>query len=54
MTIMKVHEQWRPECEVALYPHQVLTEDNNIEYWTTKKLWNQSHVEEFEFLSCVV
>jgi hypothetical protein len=38
MAIIKALEEWRPECEGATYPLQLITDHKNIEYFTTKKL----------------
>jgi len=40
MTIMKAHEEWRPECEGAAYPVQLITDHTNLEYFMIKKLLN--------------
>jgi len=40
MTIIKSLEQWRPECEGAAYPLQLVTDHKNLEYFMMKKLLN--------------
>jgi hypothetical protein len=40
MAIIKALEEWRPECEGAAYPLQLLTDHKNLEYFMTKKLLN--------------
>jgi hypothetical protein len=40
MAIIKALEEWRPECEGAAYPIQVITDYKNLEYFMTKKLLN--------------
>jgi hypothetical protein len=41
MAIIKVLEEWRPECEGAAYPLQLITDHKNLEYCMTKKLLNR-------------
>jgi len=41
MVIIKALEEWRPECEEAVYPLQLLTDHKNLEYFMTKKLLNR-------------
>ena len=41
MAIIKALEEWRPECESAAYPLQLITDHKNLEYSMTKKLLNQ-------------
>jgi len=38
MAIVKVLEEWRPECEGAAYPLKLITDHKNLEYFMTKKL----------------
>jgi hypothetical protein len=40
MAIIKALEEWRPECEGAAYPLQLITDHKNLEYFMTKKLLN--------------
>jgi len=40
MAIIKALEEWRPECEGAAYPLQLITDHNNLEYFMTKNLLN--------------
>jgi hypothetical protein len=40
MPIIKALEEWKPECEGAGYPLQLLTNHKNLEYFMTKKLLN--------------
>jgi hypothetical protein len=41
MAIIKALEEWRPECEGAAYPLQLITDHENLEYFVTKKLLNR-------------
>ena len=41
MAIIKALEEWRPECEGAVYPLQLITDHKNLEYFMTKKLLNR-------------
>jgi ribonuclease HI len=49
MAIIKALEEWRPECEGAAYPLQLITDHKNLEYFITKKLlnWRQARWSEF-------
>jgi hypothetical protein len=40
MAIIKAIEEWKPECERATYPLQLITDHKNLEYFMTKKLLN--------------
>jgi hypothetical protein len=40
MTIIKALKEWRPECEGATYPIQLITGHKNLEYFMAKKLLN--------------
>jgi hypothetical protein len=40
MAIIMVLEEWKPECEGAAYPLQLITDHKNLEYFMTKKLLN--------------
>jgi hypothetical protein len=40
MAIIKALGEWRPECEGAAYPLQLITDHENLEYVMTKKLSN--------------
>jgi hypothetical protein len=51
MAIIKALEEWRPECEGAAYPLQLLTDHKNLEYFMTKKLLNQRQAQWSEFLT---
>jgi hypothetical protein len=51
MAIVMVLEEWRPECEGAAYPLQCITDHKNLEYFRTKKLWNQRQARWSEFLT---
>jgi hypothetical protein len=42
MAIIKALEEWRPECEGAAYPLQLITDHKNMEYFMTKKLLNRT------------
>jgi hypothetical protein len=42
MAIIKALEEWRPECERAAYPLQLITAQKNLEYFMPKKLLNLS------------
>ena len=41
MAIIKALEEWRPECEDAAYPLQLITDNENLEYFITKKILNR-------------
>ena len=41
MAIIKVLEEWRPGCEGAMYPLELITDHKNLQYFTTKKLLNR-------------
>jgi len=51
MAIIKALEEWRPECEGAAYPLQLITDHKNLEYFMTKKLLNRRQARWSEFLS---
>ena len=41
MAIIKAVEEWRPRCEGAAYPFQLITDHKNLEYFKTKNLLNR-------------
>jgi len=41
MAIIKALEEWRPECEGAAYPLQLITDHKNLKYFMSKKLLNR-------------
>ena len=41
MAIIMAFEEWRPECEGAAYPHKLITDHRNLQYFMTKKLLNR-------------
>ena len=49
MAIIKALEEWRPECEGATYPLQLITDHKNLEYSMKKKLLNQRQARWSEF-----
>ena len=51
MAIIKALAEWRPECEGAGYPIQLITDYKNLEYFMTKKLSNRRQARWSEFLS---
>ena len=51
MAITKALEEWRPECEGAAYPLQLITDHKNLEYFMTKKLLNRRQARWSEFLT---
>jgi len=51
MAIIKALEEWRPECEGAAYPLQLITDHKNLEYFMTKKLLNRRKARCSEFLT---
>jgi len=51
MAIIKALEEWRPECEGAAYPLQLITDHKNLEYFMTKKLFNRRQARWSEFLT---
>jgi len=50
MAIIKGLEEWRPECEAARYPLQLITDRQNLEYFMTKKMLNRRQARWSEFL----
>jgi hypothetical protein len=38
LAIIRVLEEWRPECEGALFPISILTDNRNFEYFMIKRL----------------
>ena len=51
MSIIKAHEEWRPECEGAAYPIKLITDHKNLKYFLTKKLLNRRQARWSEFLT---
>jgi hypothetical protein len=51
MAIIKVLEEWRPECEGAVYPLQLITDHKNLEYFMTTMLLNRRQARWSEFLT---
>jgi len=51
MAIIKALELWRPECEGAAYPLQLITDHKNLKYFMTKKLLNCRQAWWSEFLT---
>jgi len=51
IAIIKALEEWRPECEGAAYPLQLITDHKNLEYFMTKKLLNRRQALWSEFLT---
>jgi hypothetical protein len=51
MAIIKALEEWRPECEGAAYPLQLITDHKILEYFMTKKLLNRRQARWSEFLT---
>jgi len=51
MAIIKALEEWRPECEGAVYPLQLITDHENLEYFMMKKLLNRRQARWSEFLT---
>ena len=49
--IIKMLEEWRPECNGAVYPLQLITDHKNMEYFMTKKLLNRRQARCSEFLT---
>jgi len=49
MAIIKALEAWRPECEGAAYPLQLITDHKNLQYFMTKKLLNRRQARRSEF-----
>jgi len=52
MAIIKALEEWRPECEGAAYPLQLITDHKNLECFMTKKFLNRRQARWSEFLTC--
>jgi len=50
IAIIKALEEWRPECEGAAYPLQLITDHKNLEYFMRKKLLNRRQARWSEFL----
>jgi hypothetical protein len=40
MAIIHAFEEWRPELQSVIHPIRVLSDHNNLEYFTTTKLLN--------------
>jgi len=51
MAIIKALEEWRPECEGAEYPLQLITDHKNLELFISKKLLNRRQARWAQFLS---
>jgi len=51
MAIIKALEEWRPECEGAAHPLQLITDHKKLEYFMIKKLLNQRQARWSEFLT---
>ena len=51
MAIIKALEEWRPECEGAAYPLQLITDHKNLEYCMTTKLLNWRQARWWDFLT---
>src|SRR5258705_224351 len=51
MAIIKALEEWRPECEGAAYPVQLITDHKNLESFMTTKLLNPRQAQWSEFLT---
>jgi len=51
IAIIKTLEEWRPECEGAAYPLQLITDHKNLEYFMTKKLLNRRQARWSKFLT---
>ena len=51
MAIIKALEEWRPECEGAAYPLELITDHKNLEYFMTTKLLNRPQARWSEFLT---
>jgi hypothetical protein len=49
MASIKALEEWRPKCDGAAYPWQLITDYKNLEYFMTNKLlnWQQACWSEF-------
>jgi hypothetical protein len=53
MAIIKALEEWRPECEGAEYPWQLMTDTENLEYFMRKKVLNQRQAWWSDLLTCL-
>jgi hypothetical protein len=51
LAIIRALEEWRLECEGALFPISILTDYKNLEYFMTKKLFSRRQARWAEFLS---
>jgi len=51
MAIIQSLKEWRPECEGAAYPLELITDDENLQYFMTKKLLNRRQARWSEFLT---
>jgi hypothetical protein len=51
MAIIKALEEWRPECEGAEHPLQLITDHKNLEYFMSKRLLNRRQARWAQFLS---
>jgi hypothetical protein len=51
MAIIQALEEWRPECEGAEYPLQLITNSMNLEYFMCKRLLNRRQARWAQFPS---
>jgi Fe-S cluster assembly scaffold protein SufB len=51
MASMKALEEWRPECEGAAYPLQLIADHINLQYFMTKKPLNRRQAQWSEYLT---
>jgi hypothetical protein len=51
MAVIKALEEWRPECDCAAYPLQLITDYKNLKYIITNKLLNQKQAQPSKFLT---
>jgi hypothetical protein len=51
MAIICAFEEWRPELQSVINPIRILSDDRNLEYFTTMKLLNRRQAQGSQFLS---
>ena len=51
MAIIKALDEWRPECEGAAYPLQLIIDHKKLEYFITQKLLNRRQAPWSKFLT---
>jgi len=52
IAMVQALEEWRPECEGAVYPLQLITYHKYLKCFMTKKVLNRRHDQWLEFSTC--